>query len=357
MSRIHTYIIGVIILALILPSAMSADWPECKFQCRANDVIVSRAWIGDAAGGDLPQGAPGEEQSCYLWVTLRNIANSPRYAAILLADVYIDGVLSHSFYDDGLCVLDKIDPKSSKDYPIYSMIWKRGDEIMFKRFVLSWETAKKTSCDNANRKCSNRNTKCYGGWETELSVEMPLSASFSGKVENCSREVNLFDETTGGDGSYTYDWDFGDGYHSIEKSPTHAYRNIGSYEVRLLVEDQSGRTSSFSQIFILNDCPCTIIGEDHTCHDRTDTYRAVINDTNSGRIRWYLDGIEIEREISWSRDRIDINWQAYALGEHYLQVYLADEREEGNQEHWAACNMTITILPEPEATISFSSER
>lgn len=355
MNRIHNGIFGVVILSLIMPYAMSADWPECKFQCRANDVIVTRAWLGDSTGGDLPSGSPGEEQSCYLWVTLRNIANSPRYAAILLADLYINDTLSHSFYDNGLCVLDEIAPKSSIDYPIYSMIWTRGDKITFKRFVLSWETAKKTRCDNANRKCSNRNTKCYGGQDVEFSVETPLSASFSGEKENCSREVSFVDETTGGDGSYVYDWDFSDGHHSNEMNPTHTYGNIGSYEVRLRVSDQSGKTSSFSQVFVINDCPCEIIGEDHTCQERTNTYRVFINDTDQDLILWYLDGVKIEKDMSENRDWITINWKDYALGDHYLQVYLADERQEIDLGDRAACNMTITIIPEPEATISFGS--
>lgn len=357
MSRIHTSIFGMIILAIVMPVATSADWPECKFQCRANDVIVTRLWIGDANGNDLPPGVPGEEQSCYLWVTLRNIANSPRYAAILLADLYIDSELSHSFYDDGLCVLDEIESKSSKDYLLYSMTWTRGTEIVFKRFVLSWETAKKTSCDNANRKCSNRNTKCYGGWETELPVETPLSASFSWETENCSKEVRFFDETTGGDGSYAYDWDFADGYHSQEQNPTHKYSHMGSYEVRLQVFDQSGTASSFSKVIVINACPCTIIGQDHTCQDWTETYRAIVNDTTPDGIQWYLDGIEIGREISQGSDGIAINWNGYASGEHYLQVYLTNENGDGNEERWPSCNMTITVLPEPEATISFSSVR
>ena len=357
MSRIHTSIFGMIILALIVPDATSADWPECKFQCRANDVIVTRLWIGDANGDDLPPGVPGEEQSCYLWVTLRNIANSPRYAAILLADLYVDGVLSHSFYNDGLCVLDEIDVKSSKDYPLYSMIWTRGEEIMFKRLVLSWETAKKTSCDNANRICSNRNTKCYGGWETELPVETPLSASFSWRTENCSNEVMFFDETTGGEGSYAYDWDFADGYHSHEQNPTHKYRQSGSFEVRLQVVDQSGAESSFSRIIVIKGCPCKIIGEDHVCQGWTETYRVIVNDTTQDRVKWYLDGIEMGRELSQDSDGIAINWDGYALGEHYLQAYLTDENGDGNDEHSPECNMTITLIPEPEATISFSSVR
>jgi len=342
----------LILLALTMQPALSEKWPDCKFQCQANDVIVSRLWLGDDRGADLSAVA-GEKQSCYLWATFRNTANAPRYAAILLADLYLNGTLSRSFYDDGLCVLDEIEAKSTMDYPLYNIIWTRGEEIKLKRLVLSWETAKGTSCSQANRKCSNRNTKCYGGQEAEFAAEMPLFASFAEDQQDCSGVVKFVDQTTGGTVPYAYDWDFGDGFHSTEKNPTHTYNSPGNYTVRLLARDRSGKVASASRTIVFHFCPCTIIGEAHTCLSKTENYKVTFANSIDGSIRWYLDGREIEGSELHEGESIDIKWPNYGAGRHDLTVYLTDKNSVNGPKLWAACNMTIIVTPEPDAIISW----
>jgi len=347
MTVIWASICRLILLALVMQPALSENWPDCKFQCQANDVTVSRLWLGDERGDDLFSAAPGEKQSCYLWATFNNNAKAPRYAAILLADLYLNGTLSRSFYDEGLCVLDKIEAKSTVSHPLYGMIWTRGDEIRLKRLVLSWETAKGTSCSQANRKCSNRNTKCYESKEAEFLVETPLSVFFAQDLEDCSAMVSFFDRTTGGFGPYACDWDFGDGFHSQEKNPTHTYKVPGNYTVRLLARDQSGKEASASRQLVVNVCPCTIVGQDHACLGKTETYQVAM----IGSIQWHLDGREIDGGESREDGSIDINWHDFGEGQHDLQVYVTDEKTENGPKQWAACNMTITVTPEPVATI------
>ncbi len=353
----------LILLNLIMQPALSEEWPSCKFQCQANDVVVSRLWLGDDRGNDLSSAVAGEKQSCNLWVTLRNNANSPRYAAILLADLYLDGTLSRSLYDDGLCVLDQIEAKATVDYPIYNIIWTGGEVVKLKRLVLSWETAKGTSCSQANRKCSNRNTKCYGGEEAELLAEVPLSANFAENLQACSGVVKFIDRTTGGIGPYTYYWDFGDASLSTEKDPDHAYNRPGNYTVRLEARDQSGNLASISRPLVINDCPCTIVGQNHACLRKTETYKVSLADSISGTIQWYLDGKEIdakepqeeldESHVLHEDESIDIDWQKYGPGRHDLMVYVNDESSINGPKLWAACNMTITVTPEPVAVIGW----
>ena len=348
MTIIWASICRLILLALIMQPALSESWPDCKFQCQANDVTVSRLWLGDDRGNDLFSAAPGEKQSCYIWATFYNNANSPRYAAILLADLYLNGTLSRSFYDEGLCVLDKIEAKSTVSHPLYDMIWTRGDEFRLKRLVLSWETAKGTSCSQANRKCSNRNTKCYGSKETEFLVEMPLSVFFAIGREDCSLTASFFDRTTGGFGPYVYDWDFGDKFHSQEKNPTHTYEIPGNYTVRLLARDQSGKEASASQQLVVNVCPCTIVGQEHACLGKTETYQVAMISSIPGSIQWHLDGSDI---LSREEGSIDIDWSDFGQGRHDLQAYATDANAEKGPKKWVACNMTIIVTPEPEAII------
>jgi hypothetical protein len=343
--------------------ALSENWPSCKFQCQANDVIVSRLWLGDDKGNDLSSPVTSEKQSCYLWVTFRNNANTPRYAAILLADLYLGGTLSRSFYDDGLCVLEKIEAKSTVNYPLYNIIWTGGEEVKLKRLVLSWETAKGTTCSQANRRCSNRNTKCYGGGEAELVAQTPLLASFTENPQACSGVVKFVDQTSGGDGPYTYDWDFGDALYSNEKNPDHTYDRPGNYTVRLQSRDLSGRVASVSRQLAINVCPCSIIGQDHSCLGKTETYRVSLTDSISGTIKWYLDGREIEDEESQEgsdelyeshdAESIDIDWHNYGAGQHELMAYVNDKSTMDRPTLWEACNMTITVTPEPVAVIGW----
>jgi hypothetical protein len=346
-------VLGVILLALIMQPALSEDWPDCKFQCQANDVTISRLWLGDDRGEDLFSAVPGEKQSCYLWATFRNNANAPRYATILLADLYLSGTLSRSFYNNGLCVLDKIEAKSTVDYPLYNIIWTRGEVVLLKRLVLSWETAKDTSCNQANRKCSNRNTKCYGGPEAVFSAEMPLSAFFAEDPQYCSGIVKFVDQTTGGIGPYAYDWDFGDGFHSPTKNPTHTYDSPGTYTVRLQTRDRSGKVAFVSRQIVVNVCPCTIVGQDNACLSKTETYKVTLTGFIPGSIQWYLDGRKIDGKGAQEVGSIDIDWQDFVEGRHDLQVYVTDENAESGPKQWAACNMTITVTPEPVAVISW----
>jgi chitodextrinase len=47
----------------------------------------------------------------------------------------------------------------------------------------------------------------------------------------------------GGVKPYTWYWDFGDGYNSTEQNPTHAYSEVGEYNVTLTVTDDIGNTT------------------------------------------------------------------------------------------------------------------
>ena len=358
---IRTGVFALILLSLILQPALPADWPECKFQCQANDVIVQRLWLGDDSGEEISAPAAGEERSCYLWATFRNIADTPRYAAILLADLYLGGTQSQSFYDNGLCVLDEIEPKSAVDHPLCNIIWKGGDEVLLKRLVLSWETAKGTRCSNANRKCSNRNTKCYGGQEKEMLAEVPLIASYDDFVPDCSGLVSFLDRTTGGSGTYTYNWDFGDGAFNTNKDPDHVYSQPGDYIVKLQVTDKTGRTNSVSRMIAVDACTCTIIGQDHACLSKTETYRVSLTSSINGVVHWYLDGREIygindqelqgQKQESLINESIDIDWQNYGAGQHDLTAYINDAISPSGPKMWMACNVTVAVTPEPVAVI------
>ena len=157
----------IIILINVIDNAVAADWPDCKFQCRAGDVRVLEAYLGDSYGNHLQDCTLGNYATAHLWIRINNNANSERRALILLADIYINDLLVRSLWsEEGVNVLDVIPPGTSL-FDIYSFSYECGQRIELKNLVLSWDTN-----GNANKKCSERTTKCYKA--STINVWTPL---------------------------------------------------------------------------------------------------------------------------------------------------------------------------------------
>ena len=100
----------LLLLGAFAPAAMAADvWPDCTFNCNAQDFNVDDVYLGDASGNPLPPCNPGDKVAAHIWIKVD--ANTARYAIILLANITIEGVLEESFWDEipaGRCVADAI---------------------------------------------------------------------------------------------------------------------------------------------------------------------------------------------------------------------------------------------------------
>lgn len=66
-------------------------------------------------------------------------------------------------------------------------------------------------------------------------------------------EILFTNTTSGGSGSYSFAWEFGDGATSRETNPVHAYMDKGVYEVKLTVNDANGRTTGYSKVVTIVD--------------------------------------------------------------------------------------------------------
>ncbi len=255
---------SIICIFILSNYSLSAQWPYCSFQCRAGDVVVREVWLGDFKGNSLSPCNPESDSITYVWARFENNANAPRYAVILLGEIYVNEVLQRSFYDQGLCVLDSIPSKAIKSAPLCSLTWKCGQKVEIKRLVLSWETAHGASCEDAGRKCSNRNTKCFGGPEFEMAVSLPLAADFYSDDKKCCCDgISLQAGVSGGAGPYTYLWDFGDGSDSISlENPLHLYDRPGRYEVTLKVGDSKGSYAAITKEISVFPRPSAQAGPD-----------------------------------------------------------------------------------------------
>jgi gliding motility-associated-like protein len=87
--------------------------------------------------------------------------------------------------------------------------------------------------------------------EEFVSVKNPPVANFSAdQTASCLESLDVqFSNFSTGFGVLNFDWDFGDGDTSSETDPLHTYSGLGSYNVRLAVEDA-------------NECTDTITKED-----------------------------------------------------------------------------------------------
>ncbi|MCX8206639.1 MAG: PKD domain-containing protein [Methanothrix sp.] len=316
------------IMLLIFPAA--ADWPDCKFQCTAKDVMVENVYLGDASGKPLQPCSQGASSRAYIWITITNRASAPRYNLVLLADLVVNSNLEKI----EMCVLDVLQGKSTRSFPIHGIEWRCGEEIQLKNLILSWETSGVKACDISKMKCGERTTQCQA--HPGLSVDIPLSGGFG--YQAVCRQVYLRDLTRGGAAPYTYDWNLGDGGRSSAANPAHTYSRPGRYLITQNVTDSKGRTSRSTSIITIEGCFCEIDGPEMACEESVQRYTA--NATGREYV-WMLDG----REIGYG-ESVEIVWSEFGAGIHELRLIA------GN----ISCVKEIRVVPKPEVFISFVEE-
>lgn len=320
----------IFLMVMLLISHVAAEWPDCKFQCTAKDVVVESAYLGDASGKPLQPCSQGGAQGAYIWITITNRASAPRYNLVLLADLVVDGKLERI----ERCVLDVLQGRSTRSFPIHEMKWQCGAEIRIENMILSWETSGVKACDISEMKCGERTTQCYA--HPGMSVDIPLSAGFA--YQAVCNQVYLRDLTRGGATPYTYDWDLGDGSRSSDANPAHVYSRPGKYLIKQNVTDSKGMTSRSVSFVTIEGCFCEIDGPEVACEESVQRYTA--NATGEEYI-WMLDGREIGQGNS-----VEIMWSEFGARSHELRLVSAN----------ISCLKEIKVIPKPEIFISFAEE-
>jgi PGF-pre-PGF domain-containing protein len=81
----------------------------------------------------------------------------------------------------------------------------------------------------------------------------PPSSNFLSNVTsgNIPLTVQFTDTSIGSPASWS--WNFGDGYTSTERNPTHTYFSAGTYDVNLVVSNSSGTSSKTATITVLGN--------------------------------------------------------------------------------------------------------
>ncbi|HTD94109.1 MAG TPA: PKD domain-containing protein, partial [Chitinophagaceae bacterium] len=97
--------------------------------------------------------------------------------------------------------------------------------------------------------CSNSISK-----ENSVTVLRPVIADFvASQVNHCSAPANVtFTNRSGGPGTLSYTWDFGDGGSSSDPSPAHQYTARGVYTVKMTVNSSEGCSNQLTRTSYIN---------------------------------------------------------------------------------------------------------
>ena len=104
-------VIICLVFSIALAAGMSqwiraATWPLCDFNCTANDVELSGAWIGDITGAHLEPCAWGDPVEGYLWGNITNTTGTDRYAVWTLFEMYVNEVQQGGLFET--CIVDML---------------------------------------------------------------------------------------------------------------------------------------------------------------------------------------------------------------------------------------------------------
>jgi len=136
--------------------------------------------------------------------------------------------------------------------------------------------------------CSNTLTK-----NDIIKVNPALQASFSAdKTMLCDLPGTVnFSNTSTGAGTLAYEWDFGDGTTSKDKSPSHSYTKKGIYTVKLTVKSSEGCTNSSVRNDYINagNFNSDIQVPSLICQGTSVTFNSTASTTPS-QTRWIVDG-------------------------------------------------------------------
>jgi uncharacterized repeat protein (TIGR01451 family) len=214
-------------------------------------VEVTGAQISDQNGNDLACRfcEPGNPASAYLALTVFNHAAAARYNIYIIYTLSLNGVDQPRTFS---CLSASIGGGQTIKTEI-PISWTCGQSVDLKNIVLTWSTvAKENTCDIPNN--------CHPpgqSWCTPLmSVKTPLVAAFTSNSPQCicvpqsCQPIQFTSQATGGSGTYTYTWDFGDGSTSTQQNPTKQYSAPGVYQVTFTVSDGQCSDSHSGQVVV-----------------------------------------------------------------------------------------------------------
>ncbi len=240
MNRVYYPLLVLLVLSLSTDIMYSQTWPtpdQCgsaTWGCNSNDFRIIDVFVGNLDTTKLAQCEFGNPTTANLWINVFNNASSTRFVAWILADVYLDDVFSKHV---DTCIVVELGGKDTIPINAGTIDWTCGQEIKLEDIVfgappnnMGWPMA--CGFDPCTELSG---TKC-GGFDSVL-VLAPVVANFTFACTTPENTIQFTDASSGGDGSYSYVWSFGDGNMSNQPSPSHTYPARSIYNVQLIVTD------------------------------------------------------------------------------------------------------------------------
>ena len=98
---------------------------------------------------------------------------------------------------------------------------------------------------------------CSDDWKENA---LTAKFSFDKSLYYVGDEVRITNETVGGEGNYTYEWDLGDGKTSTDPNPVVTYQTNGAYTVTLHVKDAKGTYAMAHKLLTIDSEPLPEVG-------------------------------------------------------------------------------------------------
>ena len=251
---------------------------ECS-GCNSNDFQFEQYFLGDEYHNPLePTCSSGSSVDAYIWLQVTGSAS--KYSLFVSYDLTITDPVTGEFsvqtIEECLYRYEEI----PGDYIQLSAInWTCGSIVEISNFSMSWKQRIDLDCSWATPKCM-----CD---DIPRIVNAPLSVNFkyAACYDGTETTATFTSAVTGGDGNYSYSWNFADGSTSNETNPTHAFTGVpgASYNVTLAITDGENTSSSKTiQVTIPNELSLTANKTDILCDGTPGTIDLTVNGGTPG---------------------------------------------------------------------------
>ncbi len=329
----------------------SMNSPRCYF---ATGVIGGRIYVyGGTDGNDFLSSTEVYDPETYIWTTLASM-DIPRYdfaGAALAGRLYAFGGNSQSFWDPPYVQdIEAYDPATDTwemDSHLLNMVRQGLRPADFGSHIFVMGGYRGFDSVEINESLG----RPFIPWNPV--VISNLSASPTSGV--APLEVSFAVEASGGSGSYTYAWSFGDGETSDLQNPTHTYDTAGtSYDVVVTATDANDPDNSTTgQLTIIPlDRPVIlsvgIIASPSTGEaPLTVTFTASISgDSPPYDLEWDFGDGTTETQ-STDSDTAEVSHTYNTAGTYQLWVEVTSEASGGGATQTVQASIGISVKPPP----------
>ncbi|MDC3030065.1 PKD domain-containing protein, partial [Flavobacteriales bacterium] len=183
-----------------------------------------------------------------------------------------------------------------------------------------------------------------GVWTTSLPSTVPAVASFNYFINDECSGLVTFNNTSSNFNSV--EWDFGDNNFSNDENSTHQFLSDGTYEVKLVVNNNLGTDSIIQSIAIdVLDAPIAVEGESCT---PSNIELSVISNNTDAQINWYdsqINGNLLFTGNTYLTDFINTSTTYYVSStEEISSANIGEFEHQGNNEYSGSMNSSGGLI-------------